>query len=251
MWAITNTIAALLIPPGCLLLIAACGFLWVRTRPRAGTALVAFALVAFYALSTPWVADELLQWFEPVAADPLRDTSAQAIVVLGGGKYYAAPEYGGDTISEAALVRLRYAAHLYRVTRKPIMVSGGSPEGSPTPEARAMKTTLEQDFQVPVKWAEETSNTTLENARISQGILSAQGVRRIYLVTHAWHMPRAQMVFEHAGFFVIPAPTAYTTRYELTVLDFLPNAHALENSSQFFHEVIGIAWYRLKFALGR
>ena len=52
-------------------------------------------------------------------------------------------------------------------------------------------------------------------------------MQQIYLVTHAWHMPRAQLAFEHAGFSVIPAPTGYTTRFELTVLDFLPDADAL------------------------
>jgi hypothetical protein len=32
------------------------------------------------------------------------------------------------------------------------------------------------------------------------------------------------------------------------VLDFVPNAHALLDSSMWFHEIIGIAWYRIQLA---
>jgi len=59
-------------------------------------------------------------------------------------------------------------------------------------------------------------------------------------------MPRARFAFEHAGFTVIPAPTGYNRRFELTVLDFLPDAVALSDSSRFFREITGIVWYRLR-----
>ncbi len=50
---------------------------------------------------------------------------------------------------------------------------------------------------------------------------------------------------------MIPAPTGYATRFELTALDFLPRATALLDSSRVFHEVIGIGWYHLRILLGR
>ena len=56
-----------------------------------------------------------------------------------------------------------------------------------------MKQVLEREFQVPVTWVEETSRNTLENARGSFQVLGAAGIRRVYLVTHAWHMPRARL----------------------------------------------------------
>jgi uncharacterized SAM-binding protein YcdF (DUF218 family) len=62
-------------------------------------------------------------------------------------------------------------------------------------------------------------------------------------------MPRSQRVFTEAGFSVVPAPTAYATHFQVTLLDCLPRADALHQSSVFFHEVIGLAWYRLKSAL--
>jgi uncharacterized SAM-binding protein YcdF (DUF218 family) len=248
-WVIRNSVAALLMPPGCLLLVAFWGWWILRRHPRAGNSLIALSFLGLYALSTPYIGDELLKAIETPAGNPLDDRTGQAIVVLGGGKYYAAPEYGGDTVNAYTLMRLRYGARLHRALDKPVLVTGGSPEGSATSEAWAMKTVLADEFGVPVAWVEERSHTTLENARLSYVMLSVAGVRTVYLVTHAWHMPRAKLAFEHAGFTVIPAPTKYATRFRLTALDFLPQADALLDSSRFFREIIGIAWYRLKFVL--
>lgn len=250
-WLIRNAIASALMPPGFLLLVALWGLAVVWRRPRLGKSLVALALVALYALSTKFVADSLLQALEPPARDPLADRRGEAIVVLGAGTYFGAPEYGTDTVNAHGLVRLRYAAHLHRAIRKPILTTGGSPEGAPLGEAAHMKAALNHDFQVPVTWVEDQSRTTLENARLTHKILSAAGLRNIYLVTHAWHMPRAKLAFENAGLTVIPAATGYATRFRLTLLDFLPDASALLDSSRFFHEIIGIAWYQLQFAIAR
>ena len=249
-WLITNAVAALLAPPGSLLLLAAIGALVAWRHPRSARALVALSLVALYTLSTPFAADGLLGMLEPAARDPLADKNGQAIVALGGGTYFSAPEYGMDTVSSATLVRLRYAAQLHRALDKPIMVTGGAPQGNPFSEAALMKQVLEADFHVPVQWMEHGSNNTLENARLSYDVLAAADVRRIYLVTHAWHMPRARLAFEHAGFVVLPAPTGFSTRYQLTALDFLPSAEALVRSNRFFREFIGIGWYYLRVLTG-
>jgi uncharacterized SAM-binding protein YcdF (DUF218 family) len=114
-----------------------------------------------------------------------------------------------------------------------------------------MKRVLEEEFGVPVQWTEKASRNTLENARLSYRMLAPSNVRTIYLVTDAWHMPRARLAFEQSGFTVIPAGTGYSTRARLTLLDFLPKASALLDSSRFFHEIIGIGWYHLRIWTGR
>jgi len=251
---LTNTIAGFLIPPGSLLVLLLAALALGRRRPRLAQALVLAACLALYALSIPYVSNSLLQLLEPGPADPLADKTGQAIVVLGAGTYRGAPEYGGDTVNSLALMRLRYAAHLYRSLKAPLLVSGGAPGGDYTPEAVSMKEVLEREFQVPVTWVEAASASTLENARGSFQVLNAAGIRRIYLVTHAWHMPRSRYAFESAGFDVIPAPTHFVThaaRSRATVLDFVPNASSLQYSAWFFHEVIGIGWYHLRVTTGR
>lgn len=250
-WWIVNSITALLLPPGCLLATAVAGALALRRMPRLGRSLIVLSLVMIYAFSTPYVAGKLVEALEPAERNPVADRSGQAIVVLGGGAYFAAPEYGRDTVGTFTLTRLRYAAHLHRVLGAPILVTGGAPLGTASSEAELMEQSLSSDFRIQVKWSERESRNTLENARYTYRVLSAAGVRRIYLVTSAWHMPRARLAFEAAGFSVIPAGTGFRSQLPLTVVDFLPNASALSSSSWFFHEVIGAGWYHLRLLLGR
>lgn len=245
-WQLTNALSSLLIPPGLLLVILAVGLTLVRHRPRTGRALLVAATGCLYLLSMPLTGGALLRYWEGPVSNLATLPQAAAIVVLGGGQYRQAPEYGDDTVGTMGLVRLRYAAALHRRSGLPILVSGGNPDGAAGSEARVMRETLEREFAVPVRWSETLSANTLENARNSRKILAAENIRHIVLVTHAWHMPRARLAFERSGFEVLAAPTAHTTRGPLTVLDFLPDAGALLKSSLFFHETIGAVWYRLR-----
>ena len=245
-WLISNAIGALFMPLGIVLIVLLVALLMAWRSPLQAWRPIVAAIVLLYALSTQFVADGLLYVLEPAPRDPAADASGQAIVVLGGGTYHRAPEYGGDTVKAGTLQRLRYAARLQRVLGKPVLATGGSPEGSLIAEAQLMKQVLQQDFQVPVQWVEQRSNNTLENGRLVYRLLKPAGIERVYLVTHAWHMPRARLAFERAGFAVIPAPTGFATRFELTIIDFLPRAEALSDSTWFFHEILGIAWYYVR-----
>lgn len=247
-WFITNLIAALLLPPLNLLLLMVVGMCFLKRRPKLGRGLLVSGIALLWLSATPYFADGALHWLEK-EMQPVGNASAEAIVILGGGSYFHPPEYDHqDTVSKDTLVRVRYGASLHRSTGKPILVTGGAPLGNPIPEAHAMRTVLEHEFQVPVRWTEDLSNNTLENAQYSAKMLHAAGIKRIYLVSHAWHLPRAIRVFQQAGFEVIPAPTAFSTRYDTNLLTFLPNVEALERSRIFSHEIIGLIWYRLKSA---
>lgn len=246
-WFIANLVSAFLLPPLNLLIVAGIGLWLWNKRPFIARALLITAFAALWVLSTPYVADALMHRLEgaPYSTDT-RKPLADAIVVLGGGTYFNAPEYGGDTVSHETLERLRFAAKLHRETGKPILVSGGMPFGNSASEGQQMRQVLEQEFNVPVKWVEGESDNTLENAHLSYKVLKESGIVRIYLVTHAWHMPRSVQAFQSAGFLVVTAPTAYTTRYRTNLLTFLPSARALLDSRWFMHEMIGMLWYQLK-----
>lgn len=247
-WFATNLIAAFLLPPLSLLLALALGIFLLYRRRKFARALIFAASGLLWLASTPYFAEGALHLLETrTAALGSQHQQADAIVILGSGTYSHAPEYAGrDTVNEQTLVRLRYGARLQRETGRPILVSGGRPLGSQLSEAQQMCAALEQDFRVAVHWTEETSDNTFENAHHSFRMLQAEDIRRIYLVTHAWHMPRAADVFRGAGFEVVEAPTAFTTRHEMNLLAFVPRAESLRDSKIFIHEVIGFAWYRLK-----
>ncbi|MFZ2540889.1 MAG: YdcF family protein [Gallionella sp.] len=247
-WFITNFIAAFLLPPLSLLLLLAWGIFLLYRSHKLAKPLIFTSFGLLWIASTPIFAEGALRVLEAnTTALGSQHPNADVIVILGGGTYFHAPEYSGqDTIGEQVLSRLRYGANLHRDDGTPILVTGGRPLGNDLSEAQQMRTVLQQDFHVPVRWTEDTSDNTLENARNSFQVLQTAGFGRIYLVTHAWHMPRAAMTFRHAGFEVIEAPVAFTTRYKIDLLAFLPRAEALHDSKIFVHEVIGLIWYRLK-----
>lgn len=245
-WA-TKLAGALLMPPLGLLLLAVLGLLLARLWRRVGLGLAALAVAGLWLLATPMVGGSLLALVEPRQApdvNVLKD--AQAIVVLGGGTYFDAPEYGGDTVGSVTLERLRWGARLHRETGLPVLVTGGQPFGNATSEGAQMKEALSLDFQVPVRWLEERAGNTLESALFSRDILARDGVTRIALVTHASHMRRAHRMFEQAGFTVLDAPTAFSGTGPVTALSFLPSAHGLMQSRIVCHEALGLGWYHVR-----
>ncbi|MGZ8249253.1 YdcF family protein [Methylomagnum sp.] len=243
-WLVTNLVAALLLPPLNLLLLGAVGYGQLRRHPRLGRAMTGLALLGLWLLCTPFVAQRLLATLE-IPYAPMSGQEAEAIVILGGGLYPESVEYGGGaTLNSRTLERVRYGAWLHRKIGKPILVTGGAPEGD-EPEGRLMRAALESEFGVPVTWMEDRSGNTRENARFSAELLNAAGVRRIYLVSHVWHLPRAIREFERAGLVVVPAGTGYQPEGGSRLFDFIPNARALASSYYAFHEWIGLIWYKL------
>jgi uncharacterized SAM-binding protein YcdF (DUF218 family) len=244
-WLTTNLIAAFLLPPLSLLVLGAFGFRQLGRRPGLGRSLLALSLLGFWLLCTPFVARCLLTTLQ-IPYVPIQGDEAEAIVVLGGGLYRRGVEYGGGSVPNSrTLERVRYGAWLHRKTGKPILVTGGALLGA-EPEGRLMRAVLEQEFGVPVAWTEERSANTRENARFSAELLRSAGIRRIYLVSHVWHLPRAIPEFEREGFVVVPAGTGYQSLDTVGPFDFVPSANALAQSYYAFHEWIGLIWYRIR-----
>ena len=237
-----------MLPPVSLVLLGLLGLWIARKRFRLGASLAATALALLYVMSTGLFGAWALGLLSPAYVDPRTRSDVQAIVVLAGGTYGFAPEYGGDMVSRLTLMRVRYAARLHRLTGKPILVSGGAATDRST-EAEQMRALLADEFKVPVRWVESRSRDTFENARESRQILAPLQIKTIYLVTHAWHVPRARLVFEHAGFIVVAAPTGFAAVKNIGYRDFLPQPSGLVSSYYFFHEIIGYVWYWIRIRL--
>jgi uncharacterized SAM-binding protein YcdF (DUF218 family) len=244
-WLLTNFLAAFLLLPLNLLLMGVAGMLLLRRRRRLGRWLIGLALGGLWLLSTPIIADLLLDSLKPTPI-PLTGKEAEAIVILGGGRHRDSLEYGGDTLGRHSLERVRYGIWLAKRLRKPIMVTGGAPDGGTASEGGLMRDMIRDEYGMATQWVEQASRNTRENARFSAEILAKAGIRRIYLVTHAWHMKRAMPEFEAAGLYVVPAGTGYTLHQPLSLLHLLPAADALQRSNLALHEWVGIAWYKIR-----
>jgi uncharacterized SAM-binding protein YcdF (DUF218 family) len=240
---------ALILPPGGIILLLLMGFFLVRGL--LGRIFIFTALSLLTLMSLPAVAERLAAGLEPYPAlepDQLANTGADAILILGSERYSWAPEYGGDTIGERTLQRVRYGAFLSRHTGLPVYVTGGSPPDEGVPVGRLMARVLEDECGVKLAGLEDQSRTTWENAELSVPMLRRNAIRWVLLVTHAWHMRRAVDAFERVGIQVIPAPTAFIHREpgEGRYTDWLPSAGAFEISYYAVHEYLGQAWYQLK-----
>ena len=121
---------------------------------RLGLGLLIAGIALLWVCGAPLFAERSLRILEVgPPSSPLTGTGAGAIVVLSGGTYISAPEYGSDTVGPWTLERLRYAARLYRQTSLPVLVTGGPTLGAHSSEAEQMRDALEQDFGTPVTMA--------------------------------------------------------------------------------------------------
>jgi uncharacterized SAM-binding protein YcdF (DUF218 family) len=157
------------------------------------------------------------------------------------------------------LERLLTAAQLQKQSGLPILVSGGSVDGRLPAEAAVMQQTLMRDFGVPVRWIEDQSRNTAENARLSADMLKAAGVTTVNLVTHEYHLRRAGMLFAAHGINVVPfaaqspvpgAGLPPTAGPALTWRDWWPSAAGLDRSFILCNEIAGLIYARLLIRAG-
>jgi uncharacterized SAM-binding protein YcdF (DUF218 family) len=241
----------LLLPPGLLLLLLLFAWWFRRSRPRLAGVCFAVGLGGFWLMSLPvmveWGASALES--EPALTQSQWSTLAEqadAIVVLGSGRERGDPAWGSDQPTGVGLERQRYAARLAKASGLPILTSGGLHYGTPPTEAALMAESLLNDFDVKVRWQEGRSRTTWENAQFTAQVLEPQGVKRIVLVTQAWHMQRAVWSFEQAGFTVVPAPVGFLGVDNARPLGgWMPEFKSIWQSGQLLNEAVGLVGYKL------
>jgi uncharacterized SAM-binding protein YcdF (DUF218 family) len=238
-----RTLAKLvLLPPAGLLFAVALGLLLLRRSPRLGRFLAWSGCVLLLLLSLPVVSTALHRaLWDGRGFDESRPPQAGAIVILGGGVRVDAREYGGDTVGRLTLERVRYGARIARLTRLPVLVTGGTSTPGAMPEAIVMRQVLEQEFAVPVRWVEAQSRNTRENAQLSARMLAAAGVQQVILVAHAFDMRRARAEFAAAGMAATPAPTMIPVPVYDEPAVWWPSAGALQLSYYVLYELFANA----------
>ncbi|MBX3461957.1 MAG: YdcF family protein [Planctomycetes bacterium] len=238
----------LLLPPASALWLLLLGTLLRRRWPRFGRAMQVFAFGWLWAASTPAVGGWLLAALQTSPALPPHGAlpAADAIVVLSAEADRGGAEYGGAVVGPTTLQRLRYGAALQRRTGLPMLCSGGAPGTGLPSLAALMAQAATAEFGVPVRWREERSADTRENAAFSAELLREAGVRRVLLVTSAWHMPRAVGCFERMQIEVVAAPTGFRGPAVEDWTSFVPRWSGLRDTCLALHELGG----RLAYWLG-
>lgn len=232
--------ASLLLPPGLIFLFLAMGLTVSRIFKKKWTTLiVTFALVLTWVSATPALAKVLMAWhvadLTPLTKVQLAGTfltkDGAAIAVLGLGEVSKGREYGQYSLRSESYERLRYAIYLSRAMSLDVLYSGGQlpadASGSDPlqfSEAAVAVRTARTDFNASPKWTEVKSITVRESAKQVRAIFEAGNIKTVYLVAHAWKLPRAIQAYKATGLSVIPAPVDFPDKTDFIISDFFPTS---------------------------
>ena len=203
-------------------------------------------------LSMPIVSDKLIAYLESdyELIKPSKVESADAVVVLSGMVKTIQTKNGLDYEWGEAADRIFAGIDLFKLNKAPVLVlTGGKlPWSIGVPEGEYLRD-VAIDLGVPKKdilLTENVENTDQEAKAIKKILLLDNP--KVILVTSAFHMPRAQLVFEAAGINVIPFPVDFIIGAEkLTFMSFIPSAGSFSSTSFFVREMIGRTYYSLKY----
>ena len=249
-------LAALMLPPVPFLLLMLVGARLILPRRGLGWSIILLSVVGMWLTSTMGLARVIERFalnvppalnFDRIAEikAEAKNKNAITIAVLGGGLEPFAPEYGVSFLSPASLERLHYGVWLGRETGVPVGFSGGlgwsqRPSAS---EAEVAARIAAQDYGRPLRWTEDQSRDTRENAARTIPLLKKSGVTHIVLVTHASHMPRARRAFDELGaangIRIEVAPIGLGSRAEGQVVDWLPTTQGASRSRNALRECLG------------
>jgi uncharacterized SAM-binding protein YcdF (DUF218 family) len=208
------------------------------------------AIVVLYAFSTQWVADRLFAYVEgpgpKVSVQAL--PKADAVVVLSGmlSTPAAVPnsyEWGG------AADRFFDGLAAYQAGKAPLLVftAGKLPweRHASNEGARLVQKARQLGVPMPsIRLTAPVENTADEALEVAK-VLGTK--KRIILVTSAFHMPRAASLFQRQGFDVVRFAVDYRVEErQTTPMTFMPDADALDKSSDAIRELLGRAYYAIK-----
>jgi uncharacterized SAM-binding protein YcdF (DUF218 family) len=243
-------VEVVLFPPGSIILLGLFVLTLFAVTRRCKLRWLYLLVLLLWMLSTPWFSFQLLDRlqtpFSPLVEVP---ADADVIVLLSGGHYLGANEFGNQAMPNgAALERTHYAAWLARKTGLPIITTGGSVTPEEETESSILAEVLRGQLGVEQILEENRSTNTEENAKFTREIMRENGFRKPLLVTHYWHMSRSIKWFRYFGIEAYAAPTARYARgpTEQKVWQWVPQARSLNMSSLAVHEYLGALNFRYR-----
>ena len=165
--------------------------------------------------------------------------------MLGGGHVHDPTVPANDQIGESALFRLVEAIRLQReLPGTRILLSGG---GAGRVKHADVLGQVAQSLGVPPDQF-VLDRTAWDTEQEAANLAGQIGKEPFFLVTSAFHLPRAVALFQRLGLHPIPAPAHHRTLdapgVDLSAV--FPRARALENVDAGVHEYLGTLWSRLR-----
>ncbi len=244
-------ILAKLLAPAALALwvLLALAFRARRDRQRRRFVLAVLASAAYFAVATPLGASPLLilleHWHAPTGSCESVSPDALVIVLAGGMDADATSAEDASRLSEHSLRRVITAARIaFQVPSARFVLSGGG--GGTVREADLMRR-LMIDLGVDRDRlaVERESRNTWENALESAKLVDARDWRGrpVFLLTSAFHLPRAIATFRKAGLPACPIPADWRQPPLDPATAWIPGTSTLLASYFAWREVIALGAY--------
>lgn len=208
------------------------------------------ALLLLWIMSLPVFSDWLWLNLENnavlIAAENV--PQSDAIVVLSGMARDVRSEDGYKKEWGEASDRFWAGLELYQAERAPkLVLTGGRMPWSINRQTEGewlRSKALLQGIPDSAIFVSKDVNNTAEEA---QALALSFPKAKILLVTSAFHMPRAQLLFQKQGFDVTPFPVdILTSQKKITPMDFIPSTGALWFTFRAYREWLGRAFYAIK-----
>ena len=167
--------------------------------------------------------------------------TVDALVVLGGGVLPARGLRPKAVPSGFTYSRTVHAVDVLKQTSIPYLVLCGE-------RAAPMMRDLAVDMGVPAERivVEAHSYNTRAHPVELKKLPELQHVRKVGVVTSALHMPRAVAEFEKHYSYVVPVPCDFIfEKWGWSWGMLIPSSGALYHNSMFFHEILGLLWYKV------
>ena len=249
MLALAKILPVFVLPLGVTFILLAIGLF------RKRRAFIIAAVLLLYVSSNPLVA----RWLTRAVEGGLQRgrveeaATADAIVGLSAGRVLAP---GPARVAEwADPDRFFAGVELYQAGKAPLLVFTGAPiadQPGALLEGQLLKQTAER-MGVPADRVVSTGlvhNTAMEAEEVARLLRQRHPDRqpRILLVTSAFHMPRARMLFETQGLAVAPFPVDYqhSAAPRAWIYNVLPTPDSLAQTQYVLREVYGRLYYRLR-----
>jgi uncharacterized SAM-binding protein YcdF (DUF218 family) len=244
MFLLNKLLPVLFLPLGVVIVLLLYAVIRIRRWP------VFVALVILYLASIPAIGDRFVGSLESrYPAIPINQAEdADAIVVLGGIFGPPAAEGMLPNVSESG-ERLEAGIILAQLGKAPWLVfTGGRLPWENRPRLEGEDSKAQAIIRgVPAKKilvTHEVANTA-DEARAIADLMREHDWHRVILVTTAWHMPRAVLLFKRAGVDCVIFPVDFRTESErrVTPLSFVPKVEALHNTETALREYYGYWFY--------
>ncbi len=249
MFLFKKLVTPFLLPPGIIILLLAIVGLASLTRRHWRIGILNLLIATgLYSLSIVPVASYLTHGLEKEFSFPPQ-IEGDVIVLLGGGSIQKVPDLTGTgTPSMLTMGRIVTTARLYNRTKLPIIVTGGKWFADDISEA-ALAARFLVDLGVPESAIikEDKARDTAENTRFTADICREKGFSRPIVLTSAFHLKRAMILFNRQNLEATPLPAYFLSTGDPTTNwpCLLPEASSLYLSSLALHEYLGIWYYRL------